>query len=214
MYYRKDMFEYDFVQRTKRNLEVIEEHVKSLKEQKIPSIEIRAYEVTQLINSFLGLLVLIRDDKYFEFLPDDASFNIGSHASEILSSIKSHKKEYRYHNSYYEYRNHNYIEKTEELTAKSIILRLRNSLAHGRFSFVPQDPGDTGEIEGFSFADEYIIRGFFEDGFFVKWNNNLSTENKSKSKRHTMKWTVTLNIDEIRHLFIEICGILDNPMEL
>lgn len=54
---------YDFISRTKANLEFIEKHATSLSEvngegkPELYSQEIKAFEVTQLVNSLLGLIV-------------------------------------------------------------------------------------------------------------------------------------------------------------
>lgn len=54
----------DFVKRTKKNLEFVEEYVNN--HQLEPDIEV--YEVTQLINSLLGLLVF-PEQKFFDEIP-------------------------------------------------------------------------------------------------------------------------------------------------
>lgn len=58
----------DFIRRTRSNLELVRKHAKDADRQGLASEEREAFEITQLINSMLGLLVFPQQ-KYFNAIP-------------------------------------------------------------------------------------------------------------------------------------------------
>ena len=77
-WYKKDEFEYVFASRTLKNLEFIETEYQKEKAQGKTNQEIDSvFEVTQLLNSFVGFNVLPRA-QFFNNMSDDANFKDGS----------------------------------------------------------------------------------------------------------------------------------------
>jgi len=58
----------DFIGRTRRNLDLVREHAEAEGARGVADEERRAFEVTQLVNSMLGLLVFPQQ-KYFNAIP-------------------------------------------------------------------------------------------------------------------------------------------------
>lgn len=58
----------DFIARTRRNLELVREHAEAEGAHSVADGERRAFEVTQLVNSMLGLLVFPQQ-RYFNAIP-------------------------------------------------------------------------------------------------------------------------------------------------
>ena len=87
--YSTDDYEFSFAQRTIKNLEFIQSRVKEERHQGKKDYEIQdAFEVTQLINSFVGLLIIPRQ-MCFKFLPDNAKFPEGSEAEKLFDRIRT-----------------------------------------------------------------------------------------------------------------------------
>lgn len=67
-------YEFGFAERTLKNLSFIQNHV--VKEKAAGKKDegiMDAFEITQLINSFVGLLIIPRQ-KCFKYMPDDIAF--------------------------------------------------------------------------------------------------------------------------------------------
>lgn len=150
-------YEFSFAERTIKNLEFIQKHVAKEKAEGKKDKDITdAFEVTQLINSFVGLLIIPRQ-KCFKYMPDDIAFPHGSDAAQLLERIKSdsslcddtYLKQIRNPSN-------NKLEKTnetEEVTPKTLVLRLRNAVSHDHLVIQPLAPGKDGVITGIEFSD-------------------------------------------------------------
>lgn len=84
------------------------------------------HEVTMLINSFVGLIILPKE-RYFNSLPSDLLIDWGIKPSSIISWGK----------------------RESENDIQELVHQIRNSTAHIKFEQIVQD----GEIVGLSFAD-------------------------------------------------------------
>lgn len=156
--YSTDDYEFSFAQRTIKNLEFIQARVEEEKRQGKKDHEIEdAFEVTQLINSFVGLLIIPRQ-KCFKYLPEDASFPEGSDAQKLFEAIKSdpHKCEDTYKKMVQNPETRKWFKtnELEEVTPKILALRLRNAVSHGHLIIQPQFPGKNGVITGIAFSDK------------------------------------------------------------
>lgn len=155
--YSTSDYEFSFAKRTLKNLEFIQKHVAKEKAEGKEDADISdAFEVTQLINSFVGLLIIPRQ-KCFKYLPDNIAFPRGSDAEQLLKKIKSSPSicEDTYFKQIYNSSTHK-MEKTneiEDITPKTLILRLRNAVAHDRLKIQPVSPGKNGIITGIEFSD-------------------------------------------------------------
>lgn len=104
------------------------------------------YEVTQLINSMLGLLVIPKET-HFRNLQD--SFVSSSLLSTIINSVESN------------YRTNNDI--LEKVNLRTIVRHLRNALSHGRIEILANRDTSISEprmIENITFTDEDTAREF------------------------------------------------------
>ena len=156
--YSTDDYEFSFAQRTIKNLEFIQARVEEEKSQGKKDHEIEdAFEVTQLINSFVGLLIIPRQ-MCFKYLPDDASFPEGSDARRLFESIKSDpdKCEDTYRKMEYNPNTRKWVKinEPEEVTPKILALRLRNAVSHDHLIIQPLSPGKNGVITGIEFSDK------------------------------------------------------------
>lgn len=155
--YSTSDYEFSFAKRTLKNLEFIQQHVAKEKTEGKDDKDITdAFEVTQLINSFVGLLIIPRE-KCFKFMPDNIDFPHGSDAEQLLKRIKSNPS--LYEDTYFKQtfnrstRKMEKLNEIEEITPKTLILRLRNAVAHGRLKIQPVSPGKDGVITGIEFSD-------------------------------------------------------------
>lgn len=107
----------DFARRTKSNLLVIEENAKFSKD---------CYEVTQMINSLVGLLVFPQQ-KYFQKIPTEFPTK---EMERILDNSKS-----------------TYPDEVNKPKAfNTIIKHMKNAVSHERLSILPQGPQEIEEI--------------------------------------------------------------------
>ena len=159
--YDTSEYEFSFAQRTLKNYEFIKNRVEEERKQGINDNDISdAFEVTQLINSFVGLLVIPRQ-KCFKYMPDDIEFQKGSEADILLKKLRNDKSKCEdcYFKSIRKFdkgKNKYVFEKTdeyEELTPKVLALRLRNAVSHDHLKIQPLSPGPKGIITGIEFSD-------------------------------------------------------------
>lgn len=155
--YSTDDYEFSFAERTLKNLEFIQNRVKEEKVCGKQDCEITdAFEVTQLINSFVGLLIIPRQ-KCFKYMPDDIMFPVGSAAASLFERISIDKEVCE--DAYFEKRWNPKTEKWEKtnqregITPKILALRLRNAVSHDHLKIQPLSPGKNGVITGIEFSD-------------------------------------------------------------
>ena len=212
-WYSKDEFEYKFAKRTLTNLELIEKEYRKEKSNGLSDQEIcSVYEVTQLINSFTGFLVIPRAE-FFDYLPDNISFDKESEAYSVLENIKEGKNKYKYKNTYHKCVKKNidgkskleYYKEYEALTPKTLALRLRNAIAHSRITITPKKGYHDTSITGFVFEDSHTLKGKFINGIFKDTGN--------EEDRITQKFTVKLSVKEIRILVLSLCDLMLEQFE-
>lgn len=156
-FYNTDEYEFSFAQRTIKNLEFIQKRVEEEKAQGKKDQEIQdAFEVTQLINSFIGLLIIPRQ-KCYNHLIDDARFPRGSDAEKLLERISTDRNKCKdtYRETKYDSTIGDYVptDEYEKITPKKLALRLRNAVSHDRLIIQPLFPGKNGVITGIEFSD-------------------------------------------------------------
>lgn len=155
--YSTEDYEFSFAQRTIKNLEFIQKRVAEEKRQGRKDHEIQdAFEVTQLINSFVGLIIIPRQ-MCFKYLPENASFPAGSDAQKLFETIKNDpsKCEDTYRKMKRDPNTRKWVKtnRLEEVTPKILALRLRNALSHDHLIIQPKSPGKNGVITGIEFSD-------------------------------------------------------------
>ncbi len=156
--YSTDDYEFSFAERTIKNLEKIQQIVKEEKSSGKHDKDIKdAFEVTQLINSFVGLLIIPRQ-KCFKYMPDDISFPKGSEADKLFYLIKTtpDKCEDTYFKREWDNDAGKFVKtkEIEEVTPKILALRLRNAVSHDHLIIQPVSPGRDGIITGVEFSDK------------------------------------------------------------
>jgi hypothetical protein len=167
--YNIEYFLYDFTDRTKKNLEYIEKHYK----------EDDLYEVTQVINSLLGLIVI----------PYEASKDLNeqtiesiapSDYSAINSLIELCIKEKRLYSDY-----------KEKTSVRNFIKHIRNSVSHGGNEGIHFYPISEGiQISNIIFYDTYVKKN-----------------NQSELPPKKYQFCVNIKIDELRTLINNISNI-------
>ena len=156
--YSTDDYEFSFAERTVKNLEKIQQIVREEKQAGKTDKDIKdAFEVTQLINSFVGLLIIPRQ-KCFKYMPDDISFPKGSKAEILFNSITAdpQKCEDTYLKQEWDPIKRKYVKtrEIEEVTPKLLALRLRNAVSYDHLIIQPVTPGKDGVITGVEFSDK------------------------------------------------------------
>ena len=158
-FYNTKDYEFSFAERTVKNLDFIQKQVEKERCLGKNDKEIEdVFEVTQLINSFVGLLIIPRQ-KCFEYMPDDIAFPKGSKAEILLERIISDPM--KCEDTYFkkEKNNEGKLQKTdikEVVTPKVLALRLRNAVSHDHLIIQPLSPGNSGVITGIEFSDKPV----------------------------------------------------------
>jgi len=117
--------EYDFIDRTKEILKQYDDYFKD-KDKK------NKYEITLLMNAFVGLLILPQQH-WFDDLP-----------SELIT-----KKEWGIDTSHI-----GFLKKGEQKTVNEVARHLRNSVSHYRFTAFDNKHGDISQIQFRDYQDE------------------------------------------------------------
>lgn len=143
-------FEAEFAKRTLANLDFIEKEVDRRHAMNIEDKDIHdVFEVTQLINSFVGMLILPKE-KYYEKLGNKTVFK-SDEANDILRYLENDPQKYF---STYKRKDSCGKWQTEELTPKNLARHFRNAVAHNRLTILPKDARGDGIITGVEFLDE------------------------------------------------------------
>lgn len=153
-----DDYEFSFAERTIKNLTFIQNRVAEEKAQGKKDEDITdAFEVTQLINSFVGLLIIPRQ-MCFKYMPDDISFPKDSLADKLFQRIRKDKSicEDFYFKQVWDSNKRKMVKTTEieEITPKILALRLRNAVSHDHLIIQPLSPGKDKPITGIEFSDK------------------------------------------------------------
>lgn len=183
-------YEFSFAKRTLKNLEFIKKRVAEEKASGKSDDEITdAFEVTQLINSFVGLLIIPRE-RCFNCMPDNIAFPKGSEAEKLFQKIKSDLRlcEDTYYKKVWDDEQKKLVktDEIEEVTPKILALRLRNAVAHDHLIIQPQSPGKDKPITGIEFSD-------------------IPTRKREAMKEHFM---LKLSVDETEIFVKALCELL------
>ena len=165
--YNMEHFIGDFAGRTKTNLDIINDLANA------PARNQEVYEVTQLINSFLGLIVL--PNEKFKKWDKKKTADMKSVEDNIWKLLRDCEEDHRYYNSYKNKNSGKVIE---------LIDHFRNSISHsGKMGlhFYPV-------IEG---GDKNITHIIFYDSkyFLIKERGNKETAEKNQEE-FCLKMTV------------------------
>ena len=188
--------EYDYIYKTKKNMEFIEQQCNREMESDEDFSEM--YEITQLMNSFFGLLMIPREG-YFERLHKD--FADDAQARELYKKLKwDHAK---YSNTFLKTENQKLLYSSEEMTVKTLLRRLRSAVAHAGFKPYPEYVTETALIEGYEFTDHSTIYGFFGSDAI-----NLCKGETLGAQTYEQNFRLVLSMDEIRMLFFDFCDLI------
>ncbi len=202
-YYNKENFEYHFAIRTLYNLKHIDDEVKKMKELGIIEDDYKMYEVTQLINSFVGLLIVPKENAFVNLNPN-THFQWGSKAERILSKINQAQAENK--NTYLVQTGKNVYRKKgpheEMFTEADLIRHLRNAVAHTNFSVYPEKCKNGNEIQSLRFNDTYDLKGKYDE------KGKFRTNVKEPVISLHQEFTLILTIEEVRVLLLAMCKVL------
>lgn len=191
--------EYDYVFKTKKNMEYIEQQCNKEPTSDEDFSEIpEMFEITQLMNSFLGLLMVPRES-YFEQLQKD--FADDAKSREIYKTMKwDHAK---YCNTFLQKANQKLLYSSEEISAKTLLRRLRSAVAHAGFKPYPEYATETGLIEGYEFTEHSTVYGFFGSDAI----KSCKAETPG-AQPYEQNFRLVLSMDEIRILFFDFCDLI------
>ena len=178
----------DFAQRTKTNLEIINE-MEELSPQK-------PYEVTQLINSLLGLVVLPYEKfKNWEEKKNNAMEAVEKNIWDLLEACEADN---RYFNSFDDRHSKKVLE---------FINHIRNAVSHsGKMGlhFYPIVEGGDTKITHIIFYDsDYGIR--------LKWNKKNPKKAHIEAKEFCLKLTINEAREMANYISDLYCHIEKNP---
>ncbi len=136
--YNMEYFIYDFAKRTMSNKSIVDAIVKGE-----PHYSYNAYEVTQLINSLLGLVIMPAEKYKKSRRAESKVFQECN--KKIIDILKRCEEQKRYRNDY-----------SGKYSVFEVISHLRNSIAHGGnegLHFYPVQEGGDSVITGVIFYD-------------------------------------------------------------
>ena len=144
----QNVFEREFAKRTLENLRFIERAVEVRHQAGLDDKDIHdVFEVTQLINSFVGLLILPKES-FYKKLENQNQF-LSDKARMLFNNINNRIGKYE---STYTYKENGVVLK-EPLTPQTMSRHLRNAIAHNNLEILPKDYSKGGKVEGFVFKD-------------------------------------------------------------
>lgn len=147
--YNTNSFEREFAKRTLANLKFIEREVERLHEQGVEDKDIsHVFEVTQLINSFVGLLIFPKESYYMNVRYYDKF--ISDEANDIIRELNRNPNKFR---SSYQYTDKRGDNQRERLSAKTLARHFRNAVAHNHLSILPKSLNNDSIITGVEFSD-------------------------------------------------------------
>ncbi len=142
-------FEREFARRTLANLKFVEKEVEERHSKGITDNDIDdVFEITQLVNSFVGMLILPKE-AYYKAVRNEAPFR-SEEANIIIHRLSRDSSRY---SCTYTYKTRNGNQKKEYLTPKNLARHFRNAVAHDNLTIIPQDLGQGGSITGIVFKD-------------------------------------------------------------
>ncbi len=142
------VFEKEFAKRTLANLRFIDEEINKRHRLGIDDRDIHdVFEVTQLINSFIGMIILPKET-FYRKLGRFRRF-LTPKAKLLLDDLSNNPRKYT---STYTYE-HDGEQIREQLTPKSLSRHFRNAIAHNNLEILPQDYTGEGKVTGFVFKD-------------------------------------------------------------
>ncbi len=142
----------EFICRTQMNYFMIQEFTGKSKQKEIENlisymhqhdykVEL-PYEVTQLINCFLGMLVFPKEEYFNKLSWQRGNFNTVPSLGEYVKKLKA-TKDVDYKNTY-----------KENLCEQKIIIHMRNAVCHDRLSIYPLSRSEPVEISHICFKDK------------------------------------------------------------
>lgn len=147
--YNEESFERVFAKRTLANLEFIEKEVESKRNEGFEDKDIDyVFEVTQLINSFVGLLIFPKESYYRNVRYNDRF--ISNEANEIINQLNNSTNKFRCSYQYIDGRGEN---RRERLSPKTLARHFRNAVAHNHLSILPKSLNKDSVISGVEFSD-------------------------------------------------------------
>lgn len=145
---KRYVFEKEFAKRTLANLHFIDEEIKKRHRLGIDDRDIHdVFEVTQLINSFVGMIILPKET-FYRNLRGYSRF-LSPKAKLLLDNLANDPRKY---SSTYTYE-HRGEQIREQLTPKNLSRHFRNAIAHNNLEILPQDYTGEGKVTGFVFKD-------------------------------------------------------------
>lgn len=175
----------DFAQRTKENLRFIKREVERQKEEGKKEEDLTVFEVTQMINSFVGFIMFPKQ-VFFKYLDPDVEF-ITEESKCVFEKISKNRAKYKYHSTYKKYNEQTKsydMNENEELTAKTLILHFRNAVGHENLSVLPTHSNTTKTIQAFKIKD----RKKYDGGW--------------------MEFSIEIPVEELENLIIGMCDLL------
>lgn len=182
-------------------------HLKLFSKIKQYDSESNFFEITQLINSLMGLLVF-PEQAYFKYINDRCK-DFKKIMPTLAKYIYSENKENFFNTYRYTKEKENWEDNPKEkINAKNILRHLRNAVAHEKISIYPVNNG--GIITHIKFKDErYSELIYFKDKKY-KWQN-VDDKKKNKSKNNKIEkeeFFLRISVDDLEEILLEISDAL------
>ncbi len=213
--YSPNSFVRSFAERTLANLRFIEAERTNQLAQGVPPNKVSVFEVTQLMNSMVGLLIFPKA-AHFSSISGSGDFKNNVNAWVVFRGICRNKEAHGYINTYPGHRNgrYDFNIKQAELTPKFLLLHLRNAVCHQQLNVFPTELEPNEDIQGFTFKDHETYRFKREEDWQIACENGFLSETDFDSnwRRASLPFVfeITLSTEEIRVLAPAFCEMLIN----
>ena len=206
----KDAYIFSFANRTKKNLQYIKSIALIEANEGKRGKDVTVYEVTQLINSMIGLVTFPKE-AFWEKVLDNGN---GQYASNklinLIRMIEEKPSEFNYENTYLRKIGKEQLdgnkwdayskEKYEHLSSLSFIRHFRNAISHEKLSVYPYDINSDEDIKGFVFEDECKIN-------VLDMGDKYIRKDSGKTSVLNQRFKIKLTVEQIENVAIDICDM-------
>lgn len=123
------------------------------------------FEITQLINSLIGLLVFPQQE-YYKTIFSNNSFERLPNLKMYIENKKYYNSDHKYLNTYREKKKENnrlyVLTDDEKVTPANILRHMRNSVCHERVMIYPEALNGSKDIQVLNFRDEGKCRLYYD----------------------------------------------------
>lgn len=194
---------YQLMARTQPNpmyLQKVHDTINELEKELIP-IEKHSFEITQLVNSLIGLLI-IPQQEYLDYIRE-VDFDKMPILQKYVNDPNRFKNDYKKIKKNYSCEENGYGLIEEESTPGAVLKHMRNAAGHNRLEFYPK--GITKEISDIIFSDHSYLMLRLDDS---NWQYSERLDIKGYKCIHENTFILRIKVSDFEPLLFEIADCL------